>query len=164
MTSLEAPGVAAYLRPAFELAYRLTGDLDRAALIAEDGLVQSWAEPGGAETIDRVFRTVIRASGGSVPPARVCGPWNLERPAEELHRDARYAIAALPLDARAVLVLREAFELPRDRIGAILEVSVDEVWELLDRARVGLARPVGRVLELPTDYDPSNLILKKHKC
>lgn len=144
MTSPDPPEISVYLRPAFELAYRLTGDLDRAAFVAEDGLMQALGSPAGSVALESVFRAVIRASGGSVPPRRVSGPWNFSRPGEELNRDVRFAVAALPLEARAALILREAFEVSREQIGRILEVPEDRVWGLLDTARVGLASPLGR--------------------
>ena len=135
--------IAAYLRPSFELAYRLTCDLDQAAAVAEEALIRAarMRARAGREALDLCFREVVascRGSGGrAAPPER----WDLHEEASELRRKVRAAIPGLPMPARAALVLREAFELPDEEIAEIVGVEPSKVAELVDAARIRLASP-----------------------
>ncbi|MAE71286.1 MAG: hypothetical protein CME06_12570 [Gemmatimonadetes bacterium] len=135
--------VANYLRPSFELAYRLTCDLDHAATVAEEALLRA-ARSGlssGREALTLCFEEVVvscRGTGGrALPPAR----WDLDGNPAELRRAVRSAIPGLPMPARAALILREAFELGDADVARILSVETGGVAELVDEARIALASP-----------------------
>ncbi len=135
--------VANYLRPSFELAYRLTCDLDHAARVAEEALLRAARSgaPSGREALTLCFEEVVvscRGTGGrALPSAR----WDLSREPSELRRAVRSAVPGLPMPARAALVLREAFELADADIARILSVEASVVAELVDGARIALASP-----------------------
>lgn len=135
--------VKTYLRPAFELAYRLTADLAAATTAAADALIRAAASdaPRGERTLLAVFREVVAACSSldRSPPA--LREWDLSQDPVELRDAVRKAIPGLPLQSRAALVLREAFELGDEEIGRALGIEAAAVAGLIDTARIRLACP-----------------------
>jgi DNA-directed RNA polymerase specialized sigma24 family protein len=148
MSSLDSrralPGtISTYLRPAFELAYRLTGDLDAAGNATADALVAVAVAglPRGREALLAILRQVIGAAAGVGRKVEIPGELDLAADPHRVRSAVRAAIVAIPLRQRAALVLREAFELPDTEIAEILDLQPVQVAGLLDQARLFLARP-----------------------
>ncbi len=72
--------------------------------------------------------------------------------------DVQRALARLPTDYRAVLVLHDVRDLPYEEVAAILEIPLGTVKSRLHRGRVALARALGGVTarEQPEAPQPSD--------
>jgi RNA polymerase sigma factor (sigma-70 family) len=138
----------------YRTALRLTGNRDDAEDVAQEALVQAWEHLGRFRG-DSAFATwlyrivVSRAFNARRRTRRVepmdevpemTGP-GVDRLVEERQRrhDLAKAIASLPFDRRAPLVLHQFEGLSYDEIAVVLEVSTATVRMRLFRARRELA-------------------------
>nr|WP_055503662.1 RNA polymerase sigma-70 factor [Nonomuraea pusilla] len=160
------------------LAYRLLGSM----WDAEDVVQEAWLRWEGADRSDVrdpkafLMTVVSRLALDQLRSARVkreayTGPWLPEPVATaqagpldtaELRDTVSYAtlhmMERLSPPERAVFVLREAFELPYDRIAEIVGSSVANARQLHHRASVRMAQ--GRDRFRPSSEDHARLLLR----
>jgi RNA polymerase sigma-70 factor (ECF subfamily) len=140
------------LRPlAFGIAYRMLGSVAEAEDVVQEALLRLHAEPG-VENPEAFLTTVTtRLAIDVLRSARVRretypGEWLPEplvepEAPERVEREETISLAFLLMlerlgpDERAVLVLREAFDVSFAEIGEILGKSADACRQILSRAR-----------------------------
>ena len=138
----------------YRIALRLTGNRYDAEDVAQEALVQAWQNldtfRGDSAFATWLYRIVITRAYNVLRSARrielvedvpeATGP-GVDRVVEERQRrrDLMEAIASLPFDRRAPLVLHQFEGLSYDEIGVVLEVSTATVRMRLFRARRELA-------------------------
>jgi RNA polymerase sigma-70 factor (ECF subfamily) len=164
-------------RAVVQYAYRFLGDVDRdtAEDLAQDVFLKAWRaastfQPRAAVLTwllriatntclnyrrgSRLRRFLSLATGTpSEPPSVRTGP--ADGPAARADQAARVrsAVARLPANQRAAVVLRHYHDLTYSDIAEVLETSVSAVESLLFRARRTLARTLSeeRTSEAPQD-------------
>jgi RNA polymerase sigma-70 factor (ECF subfamily) len=163
--------VTPLLQPAYQLAVRLLGDRDLAEDVTQEALVKAFTGirgfRGQARLATWLFRIVHNACTDALrhrarrpslslysagreeeegrpgdPPDPAPGPE--ERAMEQAGREAILrAVAALPPEFRAVVVLRDVQGLSYEEIAAITGVTLGTVKSRLHRARAALRSALG---------------------
>jgi RNA polymerase sigma-70 factor (ECF subfamily) len=154
------------LQPAYQFAVRLLGDRDLAEDVVQDALLKAYAGLGGFRGEARfrtwLFRIVHHACTDCLRrrARRREAPWpeagdarseegfgELADPAsgpeeEAVARVGRSevlrAVASLPVDQRAVVLLRDVHDLPYEEIAAVTGQNLGTVKSRLHRARAAL--------------------------
>jgi RNA polymerase sigma-70 factor (ECF subfamily) len=158
--------IAAYQKKVFNLAYRLSGDREDAADLAQEALVRVFRALGTfrerAQFSTWLYRIVVnvcldhRRSRGRRQTVSLDAPVDgdegqiprqtegddLDPAAEverrELHSQVHEAIGRLNPEHRAVLVMRDIQDFSYEEIAAILGVALGTVKSRLNRARFAL--------------------------
>ncbi len=113
-------------RVAYRVAFRLLGDRDQAALVAQEACLQTCIR----------WRKLGRAGIAMSWTARTSGDIALELVPDDMDPSGSFggeridlarAIAGLPKRARAVALLRYVAEIPDEEIATLLGCSVDKV-------------------------------------
>jgi len=146
--------VAARYRALVRTGLGLTGDLGHAEDLAQSALIRtymSWGrlrDPANAEAYAR--QTMVRLAHrgrqrrwrGEISADPIPEPANLTdgHEHENLALDVRRALAALPVDQRAVLVLRYLDDQSESQIAQILGISRGTVKSRAARGLAGLRR------------------------
>jgi RNA polymerase sigma-70 factor (ECF subfamily) len=160
--------VRTYERPIYALCRRFTGDHASADDLAQDTFIKAWfafarfdetqplypwlrriAVNASLNAVrDRRRTTSLDARPGDSGPAAEPGPGDPEAAAEgaDLERRFRAALSTLPVEQRAVFVLRHDEGLGYEEIAATLELPVGTVMSRLNRARERLQALLADVL------------------
>ncbi len=156
--------VERYHRTVVQFVYRFLADVDRdtAEDLTQDVFVKAWEAASGFEPRAAVLTWLLRiatntglnyrrwrrlrralslASGGlvSAPDPKAGSPEGRPARADEAER-VRSAVAQLPPNQRAAIVLRHFHEMSYKDVADVLETSVPAVESLLFRARRTLER------------------------
>jgi len=113
-------------RLAYRVAFRLLGDRDQAALVAQEACLQTCIHWRKLRRTGTAMSWTARTSGDI---ALELVPDNMD-PGESFRgerTDLARAIAGLPKRARAVALLRYVAEVPDEEIATLLGCSVDKV-------------------------------------
>jgi RNA polymerase sigma-70 factor, ECF subfamily len=142
--------VAQYEKPIYNLAYRMVGDADEAADIAQNAFVKAYRKLASYDPAHRFFSWLYRIAVNEAlnhlawrrrsrelnpdPPAAVPQPdddFQLVETSDLLGR----ALAAMSLEQRVVIILKHLILLPYREIAAILEIPEKTVKSRLFAAR-----------------------------
>lgn len=155
----------------YHLALRMTGNADDAADATQDAFLTAYRKIGSFRGDARfstwMHRVAVNACydllrrrqrmprlalvGEEEDPLaraveeRTAGPDHGDAVAGEI--DAAAALAALPEEFRAPLVLHDVLDLPYEEVAAILDVPLGTVKSRLHRGRVQLGRAMGAPVE-----------------
>lgn len=182
--------IAAYEKKVFNLAYRLCGDREDAADLAQEALVRVYRALGSfrekAQFSTWLYRIVVnvcldfrRSRGrrqvlsldapldgddGQMPRQTEAGGPDPAAEVErrELHRQVHRAIMQLNSEHRTVLVMRDIQDLSYEEIAAVLGVALGTVKSRLNRARHALKAELQRMELSPAHrvYRGSQGVLK----
>jgi RNA polymerase sigma-70 factor (ECF subfamily) len=169
--------VARYERPAYGLAYRLLGDGGMAEDVTQESFLAAWTNlssyRGGIfrawllrivanRCYDELRRRQRHPSDSlDALPTEPAVAWTLQPPAEgpddaalrhELSRQVQAAIARLPDDQRAVLILSDIEGYAYEEIATITSTNLGTVKSRLSRARARLRDDLRRGGELFDRY------------
>jgi RNA polymerase sigma-70 factor (ECF subfamily) len=140
----------------YSLAYRLTGDEEDARDVVQESYLRAYRGlrrfRGDAQFSTWLYRITANCAStqlgrrsrhrhdeldDELPDERVAGPGNPEAAVEAavLRDRLHLALAGLPPRLRAVVVLRDVYDLPHEAIAAELGISVSAAKVRLHRAR-----------------------------
>jgi RNA polymerase sigma-70 factor (ECF subfamily) len=141
---------------AYSLAYRLTGDEEDARDVVQESYLRAYRGlrrfRGDAQFSTWLYRITANCASThlgrrsrhrhdeldeELPDERIGGPGNPEAAVEagDLRDRLQVALAELPPRLRAVVVLRDVYDLPHEAIAAELGISVSAAKVRLHRAR-----------------------------
>jgi RNA polymerase sigma-70 factor, ECF subfamily len=149
--------VAQYEKPIYNLAYRMVGDADEAADIAQNAFVKAYRKLGSYDPAHRFFSWLYRIAVNEslnhlawkrrrreldpdppVTPPQPDEDFQLVETSDLLGR----ALAAMTLEQRVVIILKHLILLPYRDIAAILDISEKTVKSRLFAARQVLREQV----------------------
>lgn len=147
----------------YHLCLRIVGDPDEAYDAAQDALITAWRKleqfRGESAFTTWLHRVTVNACYDQIRKRRRQPMLHLATDDDRVHEpgppipdhadavttsaDVMAALAHVPEDFRAALVLADVEDLPYDEIAAILDVAVGTVKSRVHRGRVALARALG---------------------
>ncbi|MFL5736063.1 MAG: RNA polymerase sigma factor [Actinomycetota bacterium] len=143
-------------RRVYSIALRMTGREEDARDAAQDAFVSAYRKLSSFRgdsafttwlhrvTVNATYDLLRKRSRAPEPVADVPEPFTstVDDPAARVAQalEVRAALALLPEDYRAVLVLRDMEDLPIDEVAAVLDLPVGTVKSRCHRARAALGR------------------------